>query len=112
MCLEGEKYSFLAREAVATHVARLLFGAEAQEEAPRMIRKGTRVRLYLRKQTQVPDEGPGLGSEIVLGACALATTEMTFTTSPMFQGLDGRWRVCVSPYEEPVLATQVEELRP
>lgn len=94
VCLGGAKYAFMGREAVAAYVAGLLFGADAPEETPPMIRKGSRVRLSVQLETHM----------------MATTTRLTWTTSPVFQGLDGRWRVCVGDHEEPVFVGQVEDL--
>lgn len=110
VCPGGAKYGFLGRQAVGAYLAGLLAGDQVLDETPPNLRARTRVRVTLRKPTFVPDEGMDLDSDMDISVCMITTTELSFTVSPVFQGIDGQWRVCVAACDEPVLVSQVEEI--
>jgi len=107
--LEGGKYEFLSPEAVGLYVAGLAFG-EAQAVAPRQLRRGTRVRVTWRRATPTPCGDMDLGEGMRMEMSPVLTSELSWTCSPSYQGIDGQWRGCVQCCDEPVLLSQVEEV--
>lgn len=106
---EGGKYEFLSPEGVGRYVASQVFG-EIQAGPPKMLKRNTRVRVTHRKPTAMPRGDMDLGEGMRMEMNNVLTSELSWTCSPVFQGIDGQWRVCVMCCDEPVFLEQVEEV--
>lgn len=107
--LGGGQYEFLSLSAVGAYLAAQLVGDVSEEPAPHLPPK-SRVRVRLRQVLALPDETEDPESDMSMTKTPVTVSEVTWTCSPAWQGIDGRWRVCVLSQDEPVLVSQVEVL--